>query len=174
MKNESIFERDIANLTEYYFTFRSLVALHRNFNYGNAPRLSEGFTEKLCGTLFGFDKAENVNREYDLYDPVNHLKIEVKATSDEYGSTTINPHSKFDYLYWINFQLNLNCLWIKVITYKSLHKNLIYSKDDKRINITLSKIELLVEPKYYYFCQKTSNIVEMSVHEQIEYIKQHK
>jgi hypothetical protein len=158
-------------LIDYYFLFRRLVDMHRSLGYGTAPRLSEGFTERLCGYLYNLEKPLDVGREYDLYDPISRNKIEVKATSDDYGSTTINPHAKFDLLYWVNFRLDLNCLWIRKIEYQKLIENLKFNVKDKRVNCILSKFELTQPVDFFKICEAERSILKMTVEQQLAHIR---
>lgn len=48
-------------LVRYYFLYRDLVTLHRQYKYGKAPRLSEGFIEKVCSFLFDLKNLPILN-----------------------------------------------------------------------------------------------------------------
>lgn len=97
------FPRPIPELVEYYEKYLELIEIHRRLEFGSAPRSSEGLTESICAQLYSLTKPVGVDREYDLIDASKALKIEVKATTDSSGSTTMNPKANFDYLYWMIF-----------------------------------------------------------------------
>lgn len=89
-------------LAKYFFLYKELSKLHKDFEFGETPHSSAGFTEKLCCYLLGLEKAEGVKREYDLYNPNNKDEtFEVKGTTSPEGTTTINPFSKFTFLLWV-------------------------------------------------------------------------
>ncbi len=130
-----------SDLVKYYFKYEELVLLHRELGFGKAPRTSEGFTESICCNLFGHTRAVEVQREYDLYDPQSDSKIEVKATTETDGSTTINPNSVFDYLYWVIFLLDQDTITIKRIEYADLESFRKACGNQKRANITLKNFK---------------------------------
>ena len=77
-------------LVEYYCKYKELVLLHQKIFNGKAPRTSEKFTEALCAELFGLTPAVNVKREYDLINPKNNEKIEVRVIDlNEYLSRCV-------------------------------------------------------------------------------------
>lgn len=161
------------DLVEYYFKYIDLVKIHQRLKFGEAPRTSEGFTESLCSHLYGFTKAKNVKREYDLDDPVTNSKIEVKATVSDVGSTTINPIAQFDYLYWLIFRLDLDCLWVKKISFQEV-QNYIQKKNlsGKRVNITLGDIDSSFKNMdMFELSNKSFTIRKLDYNEMIEIIK---
>lgn len=165
-KNVFSREEQIQNLIVYYYKYRELVTLHREFGFGTAPRLSEGFTECLCKNLFGFEKVSGVNREYDLLNPLNNHCIEVKATTEDSGSTTINPYAKFDVLYWISFRIDFNGLWVREIPYENFDEIHRLESKSKRMNIQLKQFIKKDHPKKIYkICNIENRISEISVQE---------
>ncbi|OFZ15343.1 MAG: hypothetical protein A2X86_17665 [Bdellovibrionales bacterium GWA2_49_15] len=153
----------LKGLLDYYFLFKDLVTMHRKLGYGKAPRLSEGFTETLCAYLFNFERAKNVKREFDLIDPVNNFCIEVKATSDDCGATTINPNAKFDYLYWVNFRIDFDCLWVRKISFDEISKKIENKKNQKRVNCTLRNFAASGAIQLFIFLKEKQSISEMPV-----------
>ena len=162
-----------AELVEYYFKYRELVELHRRLKFGDAPRTSEGFTESICRELFGFVEVKGIKREYDLRCPKNDWKIEVKATVDHGGATTINPKSKFDFLYWLTFRLDYNCLWVKIYSYEVVQSMVpIEKKKAKRLNISLGQLEKNEgQIQLFKFDKDTKTIKNQSLKEHLEEIK---
>lgn len=159
-----------ADLVKYYYQYKDLILLHQKLGFGNAPRSSEGFTESLCCSLFNLKKATDVKRKYDLLDPATGAKIEVKATTETYGSTTINPTSVFDYLYWVVFLLPQDSFTIRKIEYTEFSDFFKAHSHEKRSNIALSNFKSSVS-SIYFFDKNNQKIVPQTVNEQLEHIK---
>ncbi|MGR5961098.1 hypothetical protein ACT7DM_29325 [Bacillus cereus] len=89
-------------------------------------------------------KKSNI-KEYDAIFEEN--KIEIKATSSNSGTTTINPYSKFDFLYWLYIDVETDRLQVTKIPYKNfeeLFSTFDVKKDKKqklRINICLNNFK---------------------------------
>ena len=160
-----------SQLVEYYFLYKDLVKLHRKFGFGTAPRTSENFTEAICCHLFGFKKAFQLKktREYDLEDPKTGQKIEVKATTDKKGRTRINPNSRFDKLYWLNFQLDVDVLHIDVKDFTLFSSYLENHSSKERVSITLS--EFGQSNLTFFKFEKSGLIVPMDLNGYLTYLK---
>lgn len=127
-------------LIDYYFSFKDVVILHQGFKWGTSPRLPEKFTEELCRQLYSFEyPCKGIKREYDLIDTVQNIKIEVKASTDEYGRNTMNPVSRFDSLFWLYFMFEYDIIRVVKIDHKEIQKNLSPNALLKRVNVSLSK-----------------------------------
>ncbi len=161
-----------ADLVKYYYQYKDLILLHQKLEFGKAPRSSEGFTETLCCNLFNLKRATDVKRKYDLIDPATDAKIEVKATIETYGSTTINPTSVFDHLYWVTFLLIPDSFTIRKIDYAELTEFFKSRRHQKRSNITLSNFKSS-EPSIFFFCKETQKIIPQTLTDQLEHIKRY-
>ena len=159
-----------SDLVKYYFQYKDLVILHRELGFGKAPRSSEGFTESICCVLFNLLRATNIEREYDLYDPNSGAKIEVKATTDISGSTTMNPHSVFDYLYWVVFLLDQDSIIIKKIEYEDLKSFRDSAENKKRSNVTLKNFKC-THQGIFLFAKESHSLRRQSIQDQICHIK---
>lgn len=130
-------------LVEYFFLFKGLSRLHKDFGFGETPRSSEGFTESLCCHLFdNLQRINGVRRKHDLENKKTFEKIEVKGTTNATGRTTINPSSEFHYLYWVIILQRENKVLIKKIKRESMSSFFTrYFNTKKRTPISLSKFE---------------------------------
>lgn len=70
-------------------------------------------------------------KEYDAIFEEN--RIEIQATSSNSGTTTINPYSKFDFLYWLYIDVETDHLQVTKIPYKNFEK-LFSTVDIKKIH----------------------------------------
>lgn len=159
-----------SDLVKYYFKYKELVLLHRELGFGKAPRSSEGFTESICCNLFGHIRAEDVDRKYDLRDPHSGAKIEVKATTESDGSTTINPNSVFDYLYWVIFLLDQDTITIKKIEYADLKAFCEPCRSQKRANITLKNFKR-TDKGIFLFSKEAQALIPHTLQEHVAHIK---
>jgi hypothetical protein len=159
-----------SDLVKYYFKYKELVLLHRELGFGKAPRSSEGFTESICCNLFGHIRATEVQRKYDLRDPSSGSKIEVKATTETDGSTTINPNSVFDYLYWVVFLLDQDTITIKKIEYAEFENFRSTCGSQKRANITLKNFKC-TDMGIFLFSKENQTLISQTLQDQILHIK---
>lgn len=99
---------------DYYRLFKALAKKHRDLGFGKSPRLAEGFTENLCRYLFKLYKIKG--RDYDAIDNTGN-NVEIKATTSEKGTVTINSDVEFDYLLWMHFDIDNDNLSIYKMPY---------------------------------------------------------
>jgi len=121
-------------LLNYYSKYKKLHSYHQQiFGKGKAPNIPVLFSESLCKLLYGMENYSDKNCDALL----GNLKIEIKATTSESGTTTINPYRVFDMLYWLYLDVNNDCLQVIKIPYnkfQSNFSNIDISKDpDKKI-----------------------------------------
>lgn len=123
------------NFADYYEKFKELAKLHKKLRFGYSPRLPEGFTENLCRYLYGLYEVKG--REYDAIDNIGY-NVEIKATTSETGTVTINSDIEFDYLLWMYFNLEKedNELCIYKLKYDLLKEKL--SSSSGRVTISLN------------------------------------
>lgn len=159
-----------SDLVRYYFKYKELVLLHRELGFGKAPRSSEGFTETICCNLFGHIRAEGVDRKYDLRDQHSGTRIEVKATTEAEGSTTINPNSVFDYLYWVIFLLDQDTITIKRIEYEDLRVFCEPFRSKKRTNITLKNFKR-TDKGIFLFSKEAQALIPHTLQEHVAHMK---
>lgn len=155
-------------LVEYFFLYKELSRLHKDFGFGETPRSSEGFTESLCCHLFeGFERVkemDGVKREYDLKN--NHDKsqrIEVKGTTSLIGRTTIRTTSNFSHLFWVVILLSENKIQIRKIKKEAM--STFFDKHlgaDKRPPVSLSKFEAF-EITEHHFDQNSKTITSQRI-----------
>ena len=127
-----------SNYVEYYSLLKKLTILHRKFKFGRTPQIPLNFSESIAMYLCKLTKIEG--RTFDAID-VEGNNIEIKATTSESGTTSINPNSKFDFLYWLFFNFDNDTITIKKGNYKK-NKKILSKKieaDEKRSNISLCK-----------------------------------
>lgn len=135
------FEKDFI---DYYNIFKQLSNKHKELGFGHSPRLSEGFTENLCRYILNLYKIKG--RDYDAIDNLGK-KIEIKATTSERGTVTINSDVEFDYLLWMYFDLAQDKLSIYKIEYREFKSKFDVSSGRITINLySLSK--KLVKSKF--------------------------
>jgi len=73
-------------------------------------------SESLCKELFGLSNRQKGCRDHDaLYEG---KKIEIKATSSEKGTTTINNNSNYDYLFWLFFDYKNDEIKVRITNSK--------------------------------------------------------
>jgi len=126
----------ISQLAEYYWSLKSVYKKHIEIFGRGAPDLPALFTEELCRSLFRLKKSEK--REYDAIDS-NCNKIEIKATSNPTGTTTLSS-AGFDYLYWLYFNFNEDTLTVRIIPSGSFqgYQNKKNGEKDVRRNVRLN------------------------------------
>ncbi|MFS0883316.1 hypothetical protein [Metabacillus niabensis] len=147
---------------EFYWKLKELKGLAQKYKFGNGFKLPSPFTEKLCRYLYGLSKKKG-----SPFDAIDDLKnnIEIKATVSKYGTTSMSIE-KFDFLYWMYFDLNSDLVsiyrisWDDFIGKEPYEKNFNLNKEEgkKRINVRLNQYmgenELI---DIYKFNQKESN-----------------
>lgn len=120
-------------LVDYYFKFKELVNLHKTKFPDCFPSLPVLFTEALCRHIYQMKKS-NI-KDYDALR--GNKKIEIKATSNKSGRTTINLASNFDVLYWLYFNYEKDKLIVTKMP-RERFKDEKSLDDNKRDNITLA------------------------------------
>lgn len=128
----------------YYKKYKELSQLHQKlFKKKAKPNIPSLYSESLCRFLYNMKKS-NI-KEYDAIFEEN--RIEIKATSSNSGTTTINPYSKFDFLYWLYIDVETDHLQVTKIPYKNFEElfSTVDIKKDKqqklRINICLTNFK---------------------------------
>jgi len=126
----------------YYKQYKELSLIHQKLFISKArPNIPALYSESLCRFLFNMQKSNN--KEYDAV--LDDNQIEIKATSSKSGTTSINPYSKFDILYWLYFEVGKDCLSVTKIPYGNFEEAFsdIDIKKDKeqklRMNISLKE-----------------------------------
>lgn len=141
------------NLLDYYFKFKELAILHKQFEFGKNPPLPEVFTQNICRELYGLEKWEN--RKADAKNSSGEA-IEIKATSSKSGTTTIDIKAikelgdSFSGLYWLYFDIDNDDVEIRFIDKNKL-KTIRPKKGHNRNNITLSKLAQSSSRECYHF-----------------------
>ena len=134
---KKVFEKDFI---DYYNIFKQLSNKHKALGFGQSPRLSEGFTENLCRYILNLYKIKG--RDYDAIDNLGK-KIEIKATTSERGTVTINSDVEFDYLLWMYFDLAQDKLSIYKIEYREFKSKFDVSSGRITINLDSFSKKLL-------------------------------
>lgn len=144
-----------ADFVRYYIALKNLQKIHVELGLGNHPPIPSGFSERLCRRLCGLEEWKG--REFDASS--NGKGIEIKATGDAVGTTTINlepivkAEKSFGGIKWIYFDFQHDEVHIAHIPPESLadilrvfKKKLTLPKGKKakepRDNITLSKLAI--------------------------------
>jgi len=118
----------------YYNQFKELYKLHVKLNFGRAPDMPSGFSEKLCRKIFDLEKSDS--KDYDAID-LSKNKIEIKATSSISGQTTIKTKMHFDNLYWMDFDLENYDLFVSILPKKLFNSYESSLKDRESISLKL-------------------------------------
>lgn len=74
------------DFVRYYTALKQLQEIHVELGLGDYPPIPVGFSERLCRRLCGLE--EWTGREFDA--SIEGKAIEIKATGDAVGTTTIN------------------------------------------------------------------------------------
>ena len=77
-------------------------------------------SEELCKYLLNLEDREIGAKDHDAIK--DSIKYEIKATSDERGTTTFNPNANVDYCIWIFFNYKNEELVIKKTEFNNLKK----------------------------------------------------
>jgi len=129
----------LKDFIEYYEQYKKLAILHKYLGFGNSPRSSESFSERLCcllKKLYIYKETNKKTRSYDATDEQKN-RIEIKATTDPSCPTTMNKDNEvFDYLYWLYFNLKDDKLTISVMPSKNFNK--LKNKADDRPDVRLT------------------------------------
>ena len=146
----------------YYLMYIELQQLHVEYGFGNAPNLPRGFTENLCRAIFNISAVKDVT--FDGKDSEGRA-VEIKATTDKYGKTTINGGVRFDYLLWIKFLLREDKFIIYKIQYEEFEE-FFKAKQEKikngnRLNISLGQFIDNSTVYEYSYCSDKGKFVEL-------------
>jgi hypothetical protein len=93
------------DFVKYYVALKQLRKLHVEFGFGKHPPVPSGFPEGLCKHLFELDEWQG--RKFDA--SIDGQGIEIKATGDDHGKTTINLQTiinagaEFGGIRWVYF-----------------------------------------------------------------------
>lgn len=124
---------------EFYWKLKDINHFANRHGFGNGISLPSTFTEKLCRKIYSLQEIEGTC--FDATDDQGN-NIEIKATISKYGTTSMSKE-KFDYLYWMYFDLEQDLIniyktsWSDFIKSSSYKKN--FSSPSKRVDVRLNQ-----------------------------------
>jgi hypothetical protein len=127
-----------------YWALKEVHALTSSYQFGSGY-LPQIFTESLCRYLFGLSHYQKGDKKFDAIERKGET-VEIKATLTNTGFTTINPTSKFTYMYWMHFNFNKNKLYVYKIkgeyfyTSKYILDIIKSNESSKRVTVNLNKV----------------------------------
>jgi len=98
-------KKDSRALRRLYDSWLNLRNGLKNFE-SRSPNLPEGISESAFSLEFSCPRVLNVkgtSGSFDCYNPKNHKRLQIKATTIEYDLTSFGPDSVWDVLYLLDF-----------------------------------------------------------------------
>ncbi|XMB85388.1 hypothetical protein RJG79_08140 [Mycoplasmatota bacterium WC44] len=121
--------------------------------------LPSRLAENLCRYLFNLkiyrDPEGKSHEKFDAIDSLSN-KIEIKSTlgKDSSGSTTINPTSPYDILYWMNFDFKNDQLSIRKGNYSNIEPHYPKYSDEDGKKVVMDRVPVnLSDFKYLQECR---------------------
>ena len=105
---------------EYLNYLIKLNTLHSHEWNGRSLITPTLLSEELCKQLLNLEDRDKGVKDYDA--KKDGKKYEIKATSDEKGTTTFNPKATVDYCVWIFFDYKNEELAIRKTEFENLKK----------------------------------------------------
>ena len=120
----------------YYFKLKEINKIHIEYGFGKSSKIPGVFSESFIRYYYNLIKSQI--QEFDAIDLAEN-KIEIKATSSKQGTVTINPKSKFDFLFWLKIDFENDEFIVYKANYSIFQEYLEKNNSKKRATITLNK-----------------------------------